>query len=284
MTQLINKNEIHKKLFYKFKRHRKEGGLRTKNLFKKSTINNPLLSIITVVKNGSKTITRCIKSVNDQNYLNIEHIVIDGASTDNTVSILKKNSDNIDYWISEKDNGIYDGMNKGLQLAAGKYIGILNADDNFKKNSLMIIIKYFKKYKNLDFVFGSVFKEKILSGFWPKKILWKFNMYSAHSVGFFIKTESQKKLGLYDNNFHYSADRDLFYRMIVLKNMKGISTNRKELIGYFNKGGISESVNFLSRLWEETRIRIKNKQNIIIVAFLFIIHLSYQCRKFITKK
>ena len=161
MTQLINKNEIHKKLFHKFKRHRKEGGLRTKNLFKKSTINNPLLSIITVVKNGSKTITRCIKSVNDQNYLNIEHIVIDGASTDNTVSILKKNSDNIDYWISEKDNGIYDGMNKGLQLAAGKYIGILNADDNFKKNSLMIIIKYFKKYKNLDFVFGSVFKENL---------------------------------------------------------------------------------------------------------------------------
>ena len=77
------------------------------------------------------------------------------------------------------------------------------------------------------------------------KIKWKFNFYSAHSVGFFYKNRSQKILGFYNNKFKYSADRDLFYRMIEKYKMKGIATNRNELIGYFAKGGISESLRFL---------------------------------------
>ena len=87
------------------------------NKFKRTDKLDHLLTIITVVKNGAKTLEKCIKSVIDQKDVNIEHIIIDGCSSDSTVSILKKYSKNIDYWISEKDEGIYDGMNKGLQLA-----------------------------------------------------------------------------------------------------------------------------------------------------------------------
>ena len=279
-----NKNYIFEtKLFHNFKKLKREGGLRTKRIFKKSSSSKPLITIITVVKNNSKTIKNCIKSVINQNYSNIEHVIIDGGSSDNTVSILKKYSNHIDYWISEKDNGLYDAMNKGLKLSQGEYIGILNSDDTYKKNSLNIILKYFKKFKNIDFVFGTVFKGRILSGFWPKKILWKLNIYSAHSVGFFIKKNSQKKIGFYDTKFKYCADRDLFYRMIVKAKMKGKATNKKELIGYFTEGGFSESLNFIGRLLEETRIRLKNKQNIILVIILFFVHLIYQLRKFFIK-
>lgn len=283
---IINK-KIHKYktiLLYPIKKKGIHGGLRVKKKFKKSDNIKPLLTIITVVKNGAKTLERCIKSVIDQKDVNIEHIIIDGSSNDKTLSILRKYSKTIDYWISEKDDGIYDGMNKGLQLALGDYIGILNADDFYKKNSLRIIVKYFKRYKDIDFVFGTVFKEKILSGFWPNKIKWKFNIYSAHSVGFFIKKESQKILGLYNNKFKFSADRDLFYRMINKYKMKGVATTKSELIGYFSKGGISESLGFFGRLIEETRIRINNNQNIIIVFLLFFAHLFYQSKKLLNKK
>ncbi len=282
---LINKKEdkYNTILLHPFKKKRIHGGLRIKNKFKRTNNIQPLLTIITVVKNGAKTLEKCIKSVIDQKGVNIEHIIIDGCSSDSTISILKKYSKNIDYWISEKDEGIYDGMNKGLQLALGDYIGILNSDDFYKKNSLKIIIKYFKKYKDIDFIFGTVFKGKILSGFWPHKIKWKFNVYSAHSVGFFIKNKSQKILGFYNKKFKYSADRDLFYRMIEKYKMKGKATSRDELIGYFTKGGISERLSFLDRLIEETKIRVNNKQNIFVVLSLFIIHLLYQSKKLIIK-
>lgn len=270
-------------LFHKFTGNKKEGGLRTKNKFKKNFPLNPLISIITVVKNGKKNLQRCIDSVQNQNNVNLEHIIIDGSSNDDSLIIIKKNSYKIDYWISEKDNGIYDAMNKGLRLASGKYIGILNSDDYYKKNSLNIVKRYFKNYNDLDYLFGTVYKNKILCGFWPKKIKWKFNIYSAHSVGFFIKREVQKKIGFYDNNFKFCADRDLIYRLIKNRKFRGIATKKKELIGHFSPGGISESISFFKRLIEETKIRIKNKQNLIVVIILFVIHIIYQGKKFFYK-
>ena len=282
---LLEKKEylFKSQLFHKFKSVKKEGGLRTKKKFKYSFPHEPLISIITVVKNGSKNLKRCIESVQNQKNINLEHIIIDGGSRDDSLEIIKKNSAKIDYWISEKDNGIYDAMNKGLRLANGSYIGILNSDDFYEKNSLKIVIKYFKKFKDIDYLFGTVHKKKILCGFWPKKIKWKFNIYSAHSVGFFIKKDAQKKVGLYDNNFKFCADRDLIYRLIKRSKFKGMATKKNELIGYFSPGGVSESMSFLSRLIEETKIRIKNKQNLLIVIILFVIHIIYQGKKFIRK-
>lgn len=92
---------------------------------------NPLLTIITVVRNGECFIEETIKSVINQSYNNIEYIVIDGGSTDDTIQLIKKYEKNIDYWKSEPDTGIYDAMNKGISMATGKWINFMNAGDVF---------------------------------------------------------------------------------------------------------------------------------------------------------
>ena len=127
---------------------------------KKKNTNLPKISIITVVLNGDKTINKCIKSVIAQSYPShkIEHIVIDGGSSDKTISIIKKHQNKISYWQSKKDKGLYDGMNIGLKKCTGEIIGILNSDDFFNNNALKIVSKYFSKYK-IDFLFGRVKKK-----------------------------------------------------------------------------------------------------------------------------
>ena len=128
------------------------GGLRKKNLFKSNTQENPLISIITVVLNNEKYFQECLDSLHSQNYQNYEHIVVDGGSTDDTIKIIKKNEDKIDYWISEQDKGIYDGFNKGMSLARGEYIGFLNSDDKFYNNkTLNYVVDEFKKNLKLTF-------------------------------------------------------------------------------------------------------------------------------------
>jgi putative colanic acid biosynthesis glycosyltransferase len=106
-----------------------ENGLRTKNILKPRNAELPLVSIITVVFNGEATITATIDSVLAQKYPNIEYILCDGASTDSTVKILDSYSDRLDYWVSEKDQGIYDAMNKGVSLATGQWVLFLGSDD-----------------------------------------------------------------------------------------------------------------------------------------------------------
>ena len=118
--------------------HNKEqinhGGLRTKGYFKSSYPQKSLLSIITVVYNGESFLEKTIKSVLSQPYDNIELIIIDGGSTDNTVKIIKKYEEQIDYWVSERDQGIYDAMNKGIDVSTGDGLFFLNAGDYFVGN------------------------------------------------------------------------------------------------------------------------------------------------------
>lgn len=110
-------------------RRQQEGGLRLSGVRKKSSPEKPLVSIITVVRNGASALERTIQSVINQTYDNIEYIVIDGASSDGTCDIIRKYSSSIDYWISEADNGLYDAMNKGIILAGGEWLYFLNSDD-----------------------------------------------------------------------------------------------------------------------------------------------------------
>lgn len=120
-----------------------EGGLRTKGYFKKSYDDKPLISIITVVYNGEKYLAETIQSVINQTYDNIEYIIIDGGSTDGTLDIIRKYEDAIDYWISEQDRGIYDAMNKGLQVCSGDYVWFINAGDMiFGNNTVKTMIQF----------------------------------------------------------------------------------------------------------------------------------------------
>ena len=227
-------------------------------------------SIITVSLNQKK-IKNNFKSLINQTYKNFEHIVIDGGSTDGTLDIIKKNSENLAFWSSEKDKGLYDAMNKGIKKSRGDIIAILNADDVYFKNALKTVKKYFEKNK-IDFLFGTVKKDRVLQGFWPKKIKWKFNIYPSHSGGFFIRRKIHKKIGLYDLKYKYSADRDLIYRLIVTQKLNGMCTKKNEIISKFDTDGLSSKVGFITRIIEESKIRLNNKQNIFFVFFLIIIH------------
>ena len=242
--------------------------------FKKNKI-----TIITVVKNSVNKIERCIQSVINQNYDHIEYIVIDGGSNDGTIDIIKKYEYKIDKVIIENDKGIWDAMNKGLKIAKGDIVGFLNSDDTYNHNTLKIVNNYFNNFK-IDFLFGSVKKYKTMHGFSPWKIKYSFGFYTSHSVGFFIDLNQHKKIGFY-NLKYLSADLDLFYKMIVKYEMKGISSKKKEIFGEFSKGGFSSKINYMDHLVDLNQIRIDNGQNKFFVYILFLIKILKKPFKFL---
>ena len=162
----INKNpndKFESKIFLDDNIDRKGyGGLRYKNFFKSSTREKPLISIITP-NFKSPDLEKTIISVLKQEYENIELIIIDADSGEETIKILKKYEDHIDLWVSEKDNGLWDGWNKGLKLANGDYIGILDSTSTFNINAIKYLLKYIKNYPDLDFIFGTIISTMLAS-------------------------------------------------------------------------------------------------------------------------
>jgi glycosyltransferase involved in cell wall biosynthesis len=122
-----------------------EGGLRNKGYYKKSYTNKPLITVITAVFNGYKFLEESIKSVINQSYENIEYLIIDGGSNDGTLDIIKEYNDVIDYWVSERDDGIYDALNKALLPANGDWIYVLGSDDRLYPDALEKVASYLKE-------------------------------------------------------------------------------------------------------------------------------------------
>jgi glycosyltransferase involved in cell wall biosynthesis len=240
--------------------------------------NKLFFSIITPLKDDYKNLIKTINSLKAQTYKNFEHIIVISSNSNKISKIVQKNKIKNTRIIIGKDKGIYDGINKGLNAAKGNIIGTLNSGDTYRKNGLKIINKYFINNK-LEFVFGTVKKDKIKYGYFPNKIIWSFNFYPAHSSGFFITKVAQDKIGKYDLNFKCSSDYDLFYKMIIKYKMRGMATKKNEVIGTFMLGGYSQRITMLEHIIEESRIRIKNKQNIVyvyILSFLRIIKNFHQ--------
>ena len=255
------------KFYYLPKKNKRfgEGGLRMTKKIKKK----PVFTIITVVLNGDKHLRETIESVKNQKFNDFEYILIDGGSTDKTIKIIKQYKNFINYWVSEKDNGLYDAFNKGMRLARGDYIGIINSDDIYKPNALKIINKYIKKNPMIDFIFGSVKKHwGVLYGYRPHKIKYSWGFYSSHSTGFFLKKEAADKVGFYNLKYKYHADYDYFYRMIVKNKMKGVATKKNEIVGIFRRGGFSSTIGFWKTFKEEIKIRYDNGQNIFLLIFI----------------
>ena len=239
------------------------------------------ISIITVTKNSEKFLNQNILSVKSQKYKNFEHIIVDGNSKDKTIKIINSHKRSVKFVRNKNDKGLYHAMNVGIKKSSGDIIGILNSDDIYFKNTLKIVNEYFNRYSDLDFLFGSVYKHKLLSGYNPNIINWSFGFYSTHSVGFFIKKKSQLKVGLYNLKFKYSADYDLFLRMIKKFKLKGLSTKKNEIFGRFRAGGLSSRINYLDYLLECNKIRLNNGQSFIQVYLIFIIRILKNLKRII---
>lgn len=211
------------------------------------------ISIITVCLNSEATIESAIRSVIQQEYTDIEYIVIDGKSTDKTMDIIEKYKDKIFKIISEKDEGMYFAINKGIKLATGEVIGILNSDDFFSNNTVISKIVQTFLLKKTDAVYGDL---QYVSRDDEAKIIrnWRSKPYNSglflrgwmppHPT-FFLKRYCYEKYGLYNNLFSISADYELMLRMLCKNKIS--SHYIPEVLVKMRTGGIS-NVTWTNRL------------------------------------
>ena len=182
------------------------------------------VSIITLTYNSEKTISRCLKSINNQTYKNIEHIIIDGVSTDNTIQIINTQSKK-SILISEKDKGIYDAWNKGMDLANGDIVGTVMSDDYLKnKTTIQSIVKSFEKegcdilYGNMDFVLNGEIIRKWRAGNF-KKYKYFFG-WMPPPPAVYLKKSVIKENKLFDLQYKIGADYEWLLRLFYIKNYK----------------------------------------------------------------
>lgn len=185
------------------------------------------VSIITVTYNSEKYLQDCIDSVQAQQYPHIEHIIIDGKSTDGTKEIILRNEESLSCWISETDRGMYDAINKGIKLATGDVIGILNSDDMFDNPMVIADIAESFKKQDVSVVYGDL---KYISPNNTKKVLrvWKGKPFRrsrflsgwmpAHPT-FYVKRNLVEEFGGYENHYHTAADYEFMARYLFHHNV-----------------------------------------------------------------
>lgn len=176
---------------------------------------NPKISIITITYNSGSTLEDTILSVISQDYNNLEYLIIDGGSSDNTLDIVNKYRDKIAFVISEPDKGISDAFNKGIKYATGEIVGIINSDDLLMPNALKIISENYSPY--IDVYSGNVilWNEDTGDEFSSKPDIAFDKLKLQYNVGHparFIKRNAYEKYGLYSEDFRYNMDIDLLCR------------------------------------------------------------------------
>ncbi|MBS4067759.1 MAG: glycosyltransferase [Sulfurimonas sp.] len=223
------------------------------------------ISIITVVWNNEKTIKDAIESVLGQTYKDIEYIIIDGASSDGTVEVVKSYGNKISKFLSEPDNGLYDAMNKGIALATGDVVGILNSDDFYIDNGVIErVMKEFEK-SQADSVFADLVYVKSdnlnkvvryydSSHFTPQRFA--YGWMPAHPT-FFVRRWVYEKYRLFRTDLKIAADFDILARFLYTHKIS--YSYMKEVLVKMRLGGVSTS---LSSIWinniEQLRICRQN--------------------------
>lgn len=190
------------------------------------------ISIVTIALNSAATIKDTIESVLNQTYPNVEYIVVDGNSSDDTLEIIKSYEDRFNgrlRWISEPDNGLYDAMNKGIKLATGDLVGILNSDDFYhRNNSIELVVQEFFEKENIECVYADV---RLVSALNVNKSIryyssakfstkrFRFGFMPAHPT-FFTYRKNFDKYGFYQTDYVIAADYELLVRYLYVYNLK----------------------------------------------------------------
>ena len=235
------------------------------------------ISIITVSLNSQSTIKYTINSVSSQSYKNIEHILIDGGSTDWTLDIINHCKEKLSYFISEPDNGIYNAMNKGILVASGDIVGILNSDDFYFDNRVLTKVAKVFEETNCDCLYGDlVYVNKSDS----RKIIryWKSGKYIKKRFDngwmlphptFFVKREIYEKYGLYNTDLKSAADYEMILRLLY---KEGISTQYiPEIMIKMRAGGRSNSSilhRFRGNIEDNMAWKINNIKKPFLIRFL----------------
>lgn len=190
------------------------------------------ISLVTVVYNASDTIARCIESVISQKYHNLEYIIIDGGSTDNTLQIIEQYKSSISIIVSEHDHGIYDAMNKGIRLATGQIVGTLNADDFFAADDVLLSVAKAFTNSHADAVYGDL---DIIDQNGKGIRKWRSKQCGSNSFNrgfmpphptFYCKTSLFEKLGFYSLEYGSAADYELMVRFMHLYQIKSFYLNK----------------------------------------------------------
>ena len=202
-----------------------------------------LFSIITVCFNSEKTIERTIKSILEQTYQDYEYIIVDGASTDHTLEIIHKYESLFNgkmKVISEADQGIYDAMNKGIYLAAGELIGLLNSDDYYEHDALGKIAKVYAHY-DYSIIYGAV--RAVQDGREVMVYIKNHEFIEQDMIAHpscFITKKIYDKFGVYSLKYPYSADYEFMLRIRKEKEIEYIKIY--DIITNFTNGGVSNSI------------------------------------------
>lgn len=217
----------------------------------------PIVSIITVVYNDKENIEKTIDSIINQTFESIEYIIIDGGSFDGTVDILKKYEHYLSYWISEKDEGIYDAMNKGIKHSNGEWLIFMNSGDFFYNNNVLKNIFLNKVYTQTDILYGNTLAKNSESIIVPPRLISKNFFYSSticHQSVFFNKKMFSKN-NLYNLKYRIIADRIWLLEAIIHKaKFKYVDF----IISIWNEDGFSKA-----------NILLYNKENDILSKTYF---------------
>ena len=234
---------------------KKEGFCISIQLSKPWDSQKPLVSIITVVYNAEDCLEPTIKSVLNQTYENIEYIVIDGGSTDRTLSIIKKYEKYISYWQTEPDKGIYDAMNKGIALCKGTLVGIINAGDKYTDDAISSVVSTHQKYPSsiligsCQVILSTPSQWVIASGSVDRL---PYKMIPHPSV--FVPLAVYEEQGIFDISFKIAGDYDFVCR--CYSNSVGF-TEIEEVITIASPRGVSG--NYYLTEAEYMKIRMRHK-------------------------
>lgn len=202
---------------------------------------DPLVSIVTVTYNASEMLEQTMLSVFNQIYPNIEYIIVDGGSTDTTLDIVKKYESKLARWVSEKDHGIYDAMNKGIRMSEGILIGLINAGDYYEPEAVSLVVRALKENEEAGIFHGKIRmldeKGEVIKVKTPQTDLSFLSQgMSLYHPTFFVRNDVYQANGLYDTSFRIAADFDFALRNY----QKGTVFHYVDaVISNFRTGGIS---------------------------------------------
>ncbi len=233
------------------------------------------ITLITATYNSAATIADCIKSVTEQTHHDIEHLIIDGGSKDKTLEIIKSMPNRVAKIISEPDQGIYDAMNKGIRLATGDVVGLLNSDDQFYSTTVLATINHCFESMDIDCTFGNLIysnEDGKVTRTWKSKPfqsgLFGKSWSPAHPT-FYCKTALYHSYGLYKTDYKIAADVELMLRFLEVHRLKSYFIDEflvNMLEGGVSNQGIQSTITITKELQRAFR---ENKLKFNLPKYLF---------------